>query len=111
MSERARYTADERAARAMSSGENRSGNKTWLMIFAIVCAIVGSMMVYGVFFTDNNDGELPLGLDAIKITRTCDFVTLEGTTYEVCHDGTMGIFERLEQNQSTPLTESQQSNQ
>lgn len=108
MSERSRFTADERAVRAMGNTNARRGVPAWVLVGAIICAVIGSLLVYGVFFADNNDGELPLGLDAVKITRTCDFVTIEGKTYEWCYDGTMGIFQRLEEN---PLAEPQQNSQ
>jgi hypothetical protein len=109
MSERYRSRADERAVREMNGYRDRGGgNKKWLLGLVAVCLLLGSALVYGVFFADKHDGELPLGLDAIKITRTCDFVTIEGQTYEWCYDGVMGKFERLDQN---PLTGTQRSNE
>lgn len=37
-----------------------------------------------------------VGFDEVIVERTCEFLELEGTIYQRCHDGTMWIVERMD---------------
>jgi len=62
-----------------------------------VIALLGAAMVFGAIFTPKDVQVEAGGIMSITTTRSCDFVTFEGKTYQVCNDGIIGIFTELEQ--------------
>jgi hypothetical protein len=80
--------------------ETRSTNlgNVGLRMFGLAAAalVIGALLMQ-VLFGSPEKTELLGGIMAITTTRSCDFVTFEGKTYQVCSDGVMGIFTELEQ--------------
>jgi hypothetical protein len=69
-----------------------------LKMFGLATAVlvVGALLMQ-VLFGSSEKPELLGGIMSITTTRSCDFVTFEGKTYQVCSDGVIGVFTALEQ--------------
>jgi hypothetical protein len=99
--ERPRYPDREE----MYRGRNVRNSSNKLLYVVIAAAIGGALLLgYNVFVTDRGT-DVPVGVQTITISRTCDFVYFEadGPVPVICYDGLKGFFVESE----APLTETQ----
>lgn len=85
-------------------------NKTLIFAVVAIVVVVIATMVYGSIASREDDEVTTPGFDEVIVERRCDFLTLDGKTYQRCHDGTMWIARRMKEGVD-PFQESPQGQQ